>query len=272
MRNKPKKRKPVMDIVILTGGRFDMLEKCLVAIKEVSALDKVPVHTIVIDNGTPRPLREKYEHLFDGVTSKRLYNPVGFAEGCNKGASLGKSSLILFLNDDVVVLPGFFKSMVKRIKSPKVGIVGAKLLFPLDSMDANRPAGAIQHVGITTRITGAVYHLFVGWSADNPRAQIEGDVWAVTGAALLVHRGLFHKAGGFDPMYGLGTWEDVDLCMASHAMGYKVQLEPKAVAYHYTGATSTSLNRPFPVQRNMQMFYDKWKDKGVVEWNEWRYL
>ena len=159
--------------------------------------------------------------------------------------------------------PNSLKTLVDDIKSnPKIGVLGMKLLFPHDHVgDPIRPAGKIQHVGLFTNIKAEFVHTFVGWSEDNPRPNAVRDVYAVTGAALLTRRNLWIRSRGFFEGYGLGTYEDVDYAMMIREMGYKVCVNTKAVATHYTGATAESHNIPYPMQVNRSIFMARWHNK-----------
>jgi GT2 family glycosyltransferase len=160
--------------------------------------------------------------------------------------------------------------MVKQMDYPENAICGMKLIFPevtdLPSNNLTRPPGKIQHIGLTSNIRGEMVHVFLGWSPDNPKVNRMHDVYAVTGAAMLIRRSLFIKAGKFYEGYGHGTYEDVDLCLTIREMGYNVVVEPKAEGYHYTGATSMKYNIGFPIQYNQIIFMQRWASK--LDWCE----
>ena len=65
-RNKPRKPKakmePMVDIVMATAGRFDMLEKAVDAMYREAQTH--PVHFILIDNGSPMQEKVLNQHLF----------------------------------------------------------------------------------------------------------------------------------------------------------------------------------------------------------------
>src|SRR5690606_41695431 len=56
----------------------------------------------------------------------------GFPYSCNHGAMRsGRSTYIVFMNSDIVTTPGWLEAMKGVFeKDPKVGVVGAKLIFP----------------------------------------------------------------------------------------------------------------------------------------------
>ena len=192
-----KQQKPLLDVVVTTAGRFDLLRECLDALENNHG--GIPIHTIVFDNGSDAEERLANNDIFEGrknFTTKRVSENIGFPRAANEGARMGKAPLILFLSDDVLVTENTINAMVKRMDDPKVGIVGAKLLFPEDSTDPRRPAGRIQHFGLSTNIRGDIFHIFVGWSANHPKVQKSREAFAVTGACYMIRRQLIKRANG----------------------------------------------------------------------------
>ena len=108
---------------------------------------------------------------------------------------------------------------------PRIGVVGAKLVYP--------DSGKVQHAGIEM-VQGAPEHVFRGVEADDPRVCTVRDLDMVTGACLLVRRGLFEEIGGFDTDYLNGV-EDIDLCLHVRERGYRVVFCPHSIVGHFEG-------------------------------------
>ena len=255
-----------VDVVIVTGGRWDFLKECLAALHDVNVY--------VIDNASDAEERIQNMSLFEGVQTKRLQQPLGYAAANNEGARMGSAPYILFLNDDCILKPDAIEKMVETLKQPQVGIVGAKLTFPMTSAHPNRPAGKVQHVGLALNIRGDVIHPLVGWSADNPKTCVSRDVWGVTGACLMIKRQVFSRVGGFDLAYGFGTFEDADLCLRVRSLGLRIVLNAEALGTHYAGATAEKKKVAFPLQYNAMLFKSKWLNSPLMSWgspnpNDW---
>jgi GT2 family glycosyltransferase len=276
-RPEPIKSAPI-DVAVLTAGRFDLLEKCLDAIYREAQL--TPLNIQILDNGSDAKERTDHTSLFTyqpekdpnkGVISflsKRLPKNMGFPLGANENARMGKAPIIMFISDDIELQPGAIEKVLERFKEPNIGIVGIKLIFPPSSTDKNRPAGKTQHCGLAVNVRGDIIHPLVGWSTNNPKTNVSRDVWGVTGACLSIRRNLFNKLGGFDPVYGVGTFEDADLCMKTRQSGNRVFLEAQAQGYHYVGATAEKRQEPFPLQQNKQTFMARWQNSGLIWWSE----
>lgn len=261
----------MVDIIIPVFNRSDLLARCLEYIP--GACKENPFSIYVFDNGSTlmgessniRSLCEKHggNYLRNGVN-------LGFPTACNRAFNRGISPLVFFLNDDVFLLDNSIDKLIRAMDEPTIGVAGMRLLFPLDSQDPNRPAGKIQHVGISTNIRGDFFHQFVGWSPENPRTFKIKNPYCVTGAALMTRRKLFHQIRGFHEEFGMGTYEDVDYCLTIRSMGYNIYLEHEAVGFHLTGATAESQQIGYPLGKNRDLLRIHWSNNfAYTEWENW---
>jgi len=269
--NKSFSGKPLVDICVLTCGRFDLLEKCLASIKREVDSVSFACNVYVLDNGSNSEERIAHNDLIthDFVTAHKRLNPiVGFPKGANSLIDMGKAPLFLFVSDDVTLSDGVLDKLVRRMDDSSIGICGLKLIFPKDSTHPGRPAGKVQHIGHALNIRGEVIHPLMGWSADNPKTCISRDVFSVTGATFIVRRNAFERAGKFDEVYGRGTYEDVSLCLTLKHLGYRIYIDTDCVAEHYVGATIEKMGGGYPLGINAMIFQSKWAQTGMLVWNE----
>jgi GT2 family glycosyltransferase len=269
---RPKEPKALVDIIIPVHRRFDLLEKCLNAIPD--AAKDVPYKIIIFDNASPlEEANEFYPHLDKSIKISRSKQNLGFPKACNQGVHRGNSPLLFFLNSDVILEPDSIDKLVRVMDEPEVGVVGMRLVFPMEHLDLNdqiRPAGKIQHVGLSVNIRGEIYHPFMAWNPDHERVMMQKEVFAVTGAALMTRRNIWQKAKGFNEVYGHGTFEDVDYCFTVREMGYNIRVEPEALGTHYTGATAEKYQLGYALNHNQMTFMQRWSNK--MEWWDWRIL
>ncbi len=252
-----------VDIVIPVYGQAALLSRCV-----ESVLATTDAHLILVDDCSPGP---EVQRLFAGwrghprITLARTPSNQGFIGASRLGASLGAAPFILFLNSDTQALePGWLDRLIPA--EAGVAITGARLVYP-----AAMPgplAGALQHAGVARGPDGAPYHPFLGRPADLPEANVARDVNAVTGACLLVRRAVWEELGGWDPRFGKGVYEDVDLCWRARAQGYRVRYEPAACLVHAESASKAPDGRhPLNVhtRENLQKLLDKWGAPGSDE-------
>ena len=229
-----KSKNNILDIAILTAGRADLFGMCVDA---VMSQMKPEYKIAVCNNGHPSNEYEQiYKKLPEGSIIKRNKEDTGYSNGANSCMNAGNAPLILLVTDDVFLHEGAIERLLETMKDPSIGMCGLKLLFPADSVDPNRPAGKVQHIGIATNIRGDIIHPLVGWSANNPKCNISREVVAVTGACFIIRREDFRRVRGFNPIYGAGYYEDIDLSYSIRSLGKRVYIDTR-VSCHSWGWT-----------------------------------
>ncbi len=282
-----------LDIVVPVYGRPDMLRECLTAL-DIAAFD-VDYQLFIVDDLGPD--KEKLDLLYSSLNSDtrilRNKHNRGFPGTANRGASLGHSPSILFLNSDVTLQAGSIRIMLKMLwgdEGPKgpispgpdsqVGIVAPKLLFPEKDDIPPEARGKVQHAGLAINTQGRPFHIHKLWAPDNPRLNEARSMQAVSGACLMTRRNVWDQVtatykqsgdpsnGGFNEIYGLGTWEDVEYSFAARGNGYRIVYEPSAVGYHHTGASVRQReDGGFPLGRNQSIFMARCGH--LLFWDEW---
>lgn len=265
--------KAILDIVIITGGRYDMLKKCLDALQ---AQENAPAFDVyILDNNTDNKERLQNKALFEYpivTDSKRVTQDLGFPAANNEAVRMGNAPLILLLNDDVELKPNAIKIAVDTMDDERIGALGAKLIFPDGSKSG--PSGKVQHVGMGMDISGNIVHPLIGWSVDNPKCNVSREVLCVTGAFMMTRRVLWNKIGGLYEGYGLGTYEECDYQMALKTMGKITYINTAIQGTHYTGATLYKKQeqgkvRGYPLQQNKTIFRARWEQSGFFKWDDY---
>jgi GT2 family glycosyltransferase len=141
-------------------------------------------------------------------------------------------------------------------QQPSIGMVGAKLMYP--------DRRSIQHAGVIVGAYGAAEHY--AKRLQFPQDPIEPgfaelllvnhEVNAVTAALLLMRREAFERIGGFDESIEVG-FGDVDLCLRTWRLGYRVVFCPHAVLVHHESISrGTSTVDPHP--EDSRKYRAKW--------------
>lgn len=236
---------------------YNALPGVLTAINSLRALatDNSQIEYLVQDDCSPDVA---YMALVphEIATVQRNEQNVGFAQNCNNGAARARGDVLFFVNQDVYGVPQFSQGWDVALKAafddPRVGIVGARLLFP---------DGRVQSAGGRFDAALQPYHPCLGWSQINhPDVITTRDMPWVTGAALAVRRWVWDTLGGFDTVYERGYFEDVDLCCRAWESGVTVRYEPEITLIHSVG--STGGNPMF--MKNAETFKRRWVDTRKV--------
>lgn len=239
------KPEPLISVIIANHNELRTLKKCVDSIKNKTSYKNYQI--IIAENNSDEPaLFDYYKKLEkDGVKIVTYNYPFNYAALNNYAASRADGEYLLFLNNDIsVITPGWLEQMIMLAARPDTGAVGAKLLYPDNT---------VQHGGIILGIGPVAGHSHklnddgdVGAFA---RMAIVHNVSAVTGACLMVEKAIFDKVGGFDENLAV-AYNDVDLCLKIRALGYYNVFTPFAKLYHYESKTRGYEDTPEKKERH----------------------
>jgi GT2 family glycosyltransferase len=90
----------------------------------------------------------------------------------------------------------------------------------------------------------------------------------VRGLFMLIHPDCLREIGGFDPLFGLGNFEDDDHNLRCKFAGYTLWIASGAFLYHHGSTTFQRLNIDYAasIQTNMERFGKKWNLQQVETW------
>lgn len=230
-------------IVIPIYERPDMLGPCLAAL-EADGLGDLEI--VMVDNGSSDPGVGEILDRWEGSAIIRR-NPVnaGFAAACNQGARAASAPVVVFLNSDTEVTPGWLDPLLDAVADPGVGMAGSRLLYP---------DGRTQHAGMALSRAGQPLHLHTGVPGDHPVVNRSRDLLLVTGACCAISRELFLEVNGFDLAF-INGHEDVDLCMRLAVSGRRMVYRADSLVVHHE---SMSPGRLESDQQNSRLFRSRW--------------
>lgn len=219
-------------IIIPTRDRADLLERCLETVWDTTASARAEgceLEILVVDNGSCEPeTRELLKLWRQRIHVLRNDDSFNWSRLNNQAVAIAKGELLLLLNNDIEASgEGWFEAMAAQAMRPRVGAVGALLLYP---------DGTIQHGGVVVGLSHAVGHayrnLHLNHAVHRGRSRLLTGWGAVTGACLMVRKELLVRLGGLDE--GLPVeFNDVDLCLRLIQLGYHCVMPPEAVLMHY---------------------------------------
>ena len=251
---------PMVSIIILNKDHINDLDICITSIAEKSTYANFEI--LVIENNSQKPetfayyeeIQKKYQQI-RVITWNGEFN---FASINNYGASFAKGEYLLMLNNDIeVITPSWMEEMLGYCQRPDVGIVGAKLYYPDDS---------IQHAGVVIGMGGIAGHVLC--KADgkeygyNARLVTVQDISAVTAACLMISKADFEAVDGFDEVFTV-AFNDIDFCLKVRAMDKLVVFNPYAELYHYESKSRGAEDTPKKLERfrkEVRRFQKNWKE------------
>ncbi len=223
-------RWPKVSIVVPTRDRLDVLKTCLDDVLERT--DYPDIEIIVANNDSREPRTLEYFETLRADARVRILDipgPFNFSAINNAAVRVSSGEIILLLNNDIEVIDGrWLKEMVKQAIRPEVGAVGAKLLYPDNT---------VQHGGVVLGLAGIAAHLHVTEPASSSGyygwLRLPRNVSATTAACLALRRSVFDEVGGFDEVNLKVAFNDVDLCLKITEKGYAIIWTPEATLYHW---------------------------------------
>ena len=249
--------RPLISIIIPNKDHIEDLKKCISSIIDKSSYDNYEI--IIVENNSEE---ERTYSYYKSLKSNKKINVVNYEGDFNYSAinNLGfkhsKGDYILLLNNDVKVINSdWLQEMLIFAQRKDIGAVGAKLLFPDDT---------IQHAGVILGINGVAGHAHKGWDKDSPgyaaRISIAHNVSAVTAACLMMSRNVFLEVGGLDEGFAV-AFNDIDLCMRIREAGYLIVYTPYAQLYHYESKSRGYEDTPVKKKRfigEVVKFQERW--------------
>ena len=243
-------------VVIPNWNGCDLLERYLPSV--VTALAGNPANeVIVVDNGSTDHSAAYVRAHFPQVRLVALERNLGFGGGSNAGFREAKNDVVVLLNNDMRVEPGFLAPLLEGFADPAVFAVSCQIFF-------TDPGKVREETGLTQ-----------GWWQDGAlRVRHRADP-AVTGlfpcfygggGSCAFDRRKFLSLGGFDELYAPFYFEDTDLGYMAWKRGWKVLYQARSVVYHeHRGTIGKNFGADFiqgVVKRNALLF--AWKN--IHEW------
>lgn len=225
---------PLVTLIIPTRDGYRFLHQ---AVESILRRTRYPnFEILILDNQSTDPRTSSYLRELaarPNVMVLRYDAPFNFAAINNFAARRAHGDILGLVNNDVeVISPEWLDEMVGHALRPEVGAVGAMLYYPNDT---------IQHAGVILGIGGVAGHAHTYQPRGHPgqacRGLLAQDLSVVTGACMILRRGVYEEVGGFDETHLPIAFNDVDLCLRIRDRGYRIVWTPHAELYHHESAS-----------------------------------
>ncbi|WP_160160802.1 glycosyltransferase [Legionella sainthelensi] len=225
---------PLVSIIVPTKDKVDVLKCCIESILKKTEYSNFEL--LIVDNQSQQQVTHTYfEQLKQNQKVKIIsYNkPFNYSKINNFAVTQAQGDILLFLNNDTeVISSGWLTEMVSQVTRTEVGVVGAKLYYPDDT---------IQHAGVIGGYGLVAGHIFSRWPRKKHgymgKDSLSQNFLAVTAACMAMRRVVFEELDGFEENNLAISFNDVDLCLRAYKRGYRVLWTPYAELYHYESLT-----------------------------------
>jgi len=271
--------RPQATVVVVPRERFSFASASLESIFENTS---PPFELVYVDGASPPRLRRYLEaqarqRSFRLIRTEHYLSP-------NRARNLGvrdvTTQYVVFVDNDVIVSPGWLDALVECAEQTGASVVGPLYYAGRPGSQSIHMAGGIAHIEEKNgkRVLHERHHL-----AGHVRAAeqlLTRPCELVEFHCVLVRTGVFEQLGPLDENL-LSALEHVDLCLAVRERGGSVYFEPKSVITYVPPPPLSLSDYPYFMLRwsdawneaTVQHFRAKWRleadDETLERMNEW---
>ena len=231
-------------------GRTLSFGPCEISVRALAALvahAEAAFALIIVHNASAASTRAWLSQLGNARVTLNEANR-GFGSACNQGVEQARRVRVA-LNTDSYVHAGWLEPMLGALASPDAGAVVPRFLHP---------DGSLQDAGGLLAQDGTVLAYVDADDPDRLCYRFRRVVDYGAAACMLIRRSTFAELGGFDSRYGLGYYEDSDLCLRLAQSGLDVVYEPKATVTHVRYGSGGADTAAELSERNRGVFVERW--------------
>lgn len=227
---------PKISVVIPTYGREEPLIKSI----EDALHQDYPHYEILVVDQTPQHQPETESYLSNLANLGKIkwfrINWASLPGARNYAVRRADGEIILFIDDDVEMQPGFLKAHAKNFENPEVGAVAGRVFDKMKMADAaqGRTQGEGNYQIIEYLPPQAMDPGIAWYYIDLVHTVKPQQVLTARGCNMSFRRDIFIKHNiWFDERFrGSAVREESDFCLRLRKTGYKIWYDPEACLVH----------------------------------------
>ena len=222
-----------LSFVIVSWNNRELMEGCIKSIRRT--VPAVAREIIVVDNASTDGIVDWLAAQLDIKLIENSEN-VGFGVGSNIGLEAAqKGNDIFFLNNDTIVTPNavfwlrmaLYDNRVREDEEDRAGVMHGMVAAGCCTNYEGSKQPPLKEFETIKQ-----YLLFAEENNTLMSEPYESRKW-LSGFALAFRRCVLDEIGGFDPQYGMGYFEDTDLCVRAALAGCRLCMCRNSYIYHY---------------------------------------
>lgn len=234
-----------VSVIIPVWNQLDYTRQCLQSLRATAP----DAESIVIDNGSTDATAE-YLAAQTGLQVLSNADNLGWVRAVNQGLAAATGDTLILLNNDTILPDGWLRPLLDALWTEGVGLAGP----------VSNNVSAPQQVRSVYRTRSELED----WAWDTMQGN-RGKLYAcprLVGFCLAARREVIAQIGGLDEQFGIGMFDDDDLCRRAAAAGWQTVIAAGSFVHHFgsvsfkalgAGVTSDLLNR------NAQLMREKWE-------------
>ncbi|MGH9021967.1 MAG: glycosyltransferase family 2 protein [Acidimicrobiia bacterium] len=245
---------PVATIIVITMGNLVFTRMCL---ESVLSNTSGTFEVVVVDNGSTDATPGYLDALAAGFPHVHaVHNSVnlGFAPAVNRGLALARGDVIVILNNDTIVPPGWLGRLAAHLEDPTVGMVG-----PVTGAAGNEARIATEY-----RTYSEMVALADALAID--RAGGAFDLPMLTMFCVAIRRTTVDMVGGLDERFEVGMFEDDDYAARVAAAGLRIVCADDAFVHHFGEASLGELVHTGRQSRLFKANRGRFEQKWARQW------
>jgi len=234
--NQPVTAKPFVTIVVVPRERFSCTQASLESIYTHTTL---PFELVYVDGNSPKQVQTYLQEqaIAKGYQLIRTDAYLYPNQARNIGLAAVKTKYVVFIDNDVIVSPGWLEALVNCAEETGAAVVGPLMCQHEPLHEEIHFAGGESHIWVDPkgrrRLREKMYHQ--GQKVTKLRSQLERQPTELAEFhCVLVRRDIFDRLGTLDELL-FNTKEHLDFCMSVRALGETVYFEPACLVTYVPG-------------------------------------